>query len=234
MSSPMNRPRVTWPALRRADHRQDVDEGQMLGEVVGGVVEHLADRRIGPAHDALHAVAGAEEVALVDAFRAAGADEDVLIVVGHADDFVRHDLPERQDQIVPALGDQPADLRGPGPVEPALADLADEGGRHLAQRGEAVSPVVHAEEAGRDVAEHLLDLRLGHREVRAQGRQDVGQRLAVVLPGVTGQLPRSRVESRDVRRQSQDLPLLPSFSRAAYKPCLRSSALRLSCSLPRL
>ena len=34
--------------LRRADDRQDVDDRQVLGEVVGGVVEHLADRAYRP------------------------------------------------------------------------------------------------------------------------------------------------------------------------------------------
>ena len=59
------------------------------------VVEHPPDRRIGAAHHPFHAVDGAEIVALVDPFDAAGTDEDVLVVVGHTDDFVWDDLPQR-------------------------------------------------------------------------------------------------------------------------------------------
>ena len=51
------------------------------------------------AHDALHAVDRAQVVAAVDAFAAAGADEDVLGEVGHADDFVGHDLADGEDEI---------------------------------------------------------------------------------------------------------------------------------------
>ena len=62
--------------------------------MVLGVVQDLAERRVAAAHHPLHAVDGADEVALVDPLRAAGADEQVLVVVGHADHFVRHDLAE--------------------------------------------------------------------------------------------------------------------------------------------
>ena len=54
---------------------------------------------IGAAHDALHAVDGAQVVAAVDAFAAAGADQNVLGVVGHADDFVGHDLADGENEI---------------------------------------------------------------------------------------------------------------------------------------
>ena len=71
--------------------------------MIGGVVEHGADGIFGAAHDALHAVDGAEIVAAVDALAAAGADQDVLVVVGHADHFMRHDLADGENEIEAAV-----------------------------------------------------------------------------------------------------------------------------------
>ena len=88
-----------------ADDGEHVDDRQVAEEVVGGVVEDVADWIVGSAHDALHAVDGAEIMAAVDAFAAAGPDQDVLVVVGHADDFVGHDLADGEDQIEAALRD---------------------------------------------------------------------------------------------------------------------------------
>ena len=73
--------------------------GRSVQEMIGGVVEHVAHGIVGAAHDALHAVDGAQIVAAVDAFAAAGADENVLVVVGHADDFMRHDLADGENEI---------------------------------------------------------------------------------------------------------------------------------------
>ena len=85
------------------DDGLDVDDGQVRGEVLAGVVEDAADGRLGAAHHALHAVDGAEEVGAVDADGAAGADEDVLVAVGHADDLVRNDLADGEDEVVAAF-----------------------------------------------------------------------------------------------------------------------------------
>ena len=68
---------------------------------------------IGAAHDALHAVDGAQIVAAVDAFAAACADQNVLGVVGHADDFMGHDLADGENEIESALRNEPVHLRGP-------------------------------------------------------------------------------------------------------------------------
>src|SRR5215472_11007907 len=96
-----------------ADDRLHVNDGEMAEEALSGVVEHGADGVLRGAHDALHAVDRAEVVAAVDAFAAAGADEDVLVVVGHADDFVRDDLADGEYEIPLTVDDVLVDLGGP-------------------------------------------------------------------------------------------------------------------------
>src|ERR1035438_5978829 len=90
-----------------------VDDGQVAQKMVGRVVEHVAHGIDGAAHDSLHAVDGAQVVAAVDAFAATGADEDVLCEVGHADDFMGHDLADGENEIESAAGDELVDLCGP-------------------------------------------------------------------------------------------------------------------------
>src|SRR5262249_17435303 len=82
---------------------QGIDDRHVLGEMVRSVIQNAAHGGIGAAHNPFHAVNGAQVVALINSFRAAGADEDILVVVGHADDFVRHYLAKREDEIEPAF-----------------------------------------------------------------------------------------------------------------------------------
>ena len=98
-------------------------------------------------------------MAFVDAFLAAGADEDVLVVIGHPDDFVRDDLADGQNQIVFAGPNQVGQLRRPGKIHRALGGLFDKFARHFADGGDAGAPVVDAEKGFRHTAEHLADLR---------------------------------------------------------------------------
>ena len=85
---------------------------------------------------------------------AAGADEDVLVVVGHTDDFVRDDLADGENQVVAAIAQQLVDLRGPGVIELAFADFVDEAAGNFAQGDDVVAPVVDAEQIARSGAEH--------------------------------------------------------------------------------
>src|SRR5581483_252211 len=82
-----------------ADDRLHINDRQMAKELVRSMVEHGAHRILCAAHNAFHAVDSAEIVAAVDAFTAAGAYENVLGVVGHADYFMRHDLADGKNQI---------------------------------------------------------------------------------------------------------------------------------------
>ena len=87
-------------ALRvAANDRVHVDDGDVFKKLVGSVVQDLAHRIAGASHDALHAVDRAEIVAAVDALASAGSDQDVLVVVGHADHFMRHDLSDGEHEI---------------------------------------------------------------------------------------------------------------------------------------
>ena len=64
-------------------------------------------------------------MAFINAFGSTGADKDIFIVIGHADDFVRHDLPDRQDQIKSALDQKIVDLCGPARNQLYPANLSD-------------------------------------------------------------------------------------------------------------
>lgn len=83
-----------------ADHSLDVHDREVLNKVRRGVVEDPPQRVVGAAHHALHAVDCANEVREVDRVASASADKEVLVVVRHAEDFVRHDLADRQDEVV--------------------------------------------------------------------------------------------------------------------------------------
>ena len=99
--------------VARSDHGEHVDQWQLGAELVLGVVQDAAQGRVGPAHHPFHAVGRADEVAFVDAPHPAAADENVFVVVGHAHHFVRHDLADREHQVVAAFPDQPIELGGP-------------------------------------------------------------------------------------------------------------------------
>ena len=67
--------------------------------MVRGITQHVAHGIRGAAHDPLHPVDRAQVVAAVDALSASRADQDVLVVVGHADDFMGNDLADGEDQV---------------------------------------------------------------------------------------------------------------------------------------
>ena len=178
--------------------------GRLRGEVVAGVVENAAHGRVGAAHHALHAVDGAEEVRAMNSDGATGADEDVLVVVGHADDLVGNDLADGEDEVVAAVAEELVDLCGPGVVDLSFGDLVEEGARNLAQGDDIVAPVVDAEEISRRLAVHGRDLGIGHALVGSERRKDVGQAVAVVLPGELGENAGLRVKASEIRGNGED------------------------------
>ena len=106
----------------------------MAAEVVLSVVEDASQRRVRPAHQPLQAIGGAEEVAFMDAFQAANAHKQVLIIVGHADDLMGHDLADGQDQVVAAFPNEAVELGRPWlPPIPSVA---------LATNSAGTSPMV--------------------------------------------------------------------------------------------
>ena len=180
--------------------------GRSRRKRLDGVVEEAAHGRLDAAHHALHAVGRAQEVRLVDDVRAAGADDDVLGVIGHAHHFVRHDLADRKDEIIPGeqeLVHLDAHAVIHQPAGPLLNQLAG----HLADLPDAVAPIMHLEPCQRDaLAEHHAQLRLGHRRVRAERGHDVHLGLGrEQLVEQARQLPGIGVEPGMVGRQHQHL-----------------------------
>ena len=81
-------------------YREDIHQRDSHEKILLSVVENAAHGREILAHHALHAVKRAEHVRGVYHRRAAASDEDVFRVVRHADDLVRHHLPDRNDEVV--------------------------------------------------------------------------------------------------------------------------------------
>src|ERR1035438_3595843 len=180
-------------------HRVDIDDGQMFREMFGSVVENAPHRRVRASHHPFHAVGGADEMAFVDAFLAAGAHEDVLVVIGHTDDFVWDDLADGQDQIVFAGPDKIGQLRRPGKIHRAAGHLLHEFARHFADGGDARAPVMPPEQALRHAGEHLRDLRRRHGRMRAQRRQNVRQMFSIIIVNKFGQHPRVGMKAGEIR-----------------------------------
>ena len=187
-----------------ADYGLHVDDGPMLEEAVGRVIEHGADGILRLAHDALHAVDGAEVMAAVDAFATAGADQNVLVVVGHSDNFMGHHLADGQDKIPLAVDDVPADLRGPGVMELALGLLLDEGGGDFAEGLDIGSPIVDEKAVMGDSAEHVGELIGAHGRVGAERREDFLETVSIILISGLGDGAGLGVEAGHVRRDGEN------------------------------
>ncbi len=170
-----------------ADDGQHVHNWQIAAEQLFGPVEDPADRRVDLAQSSFDSAGGTDKVGGVDPQWAARADEEVLVVVGHADHLVGHHLAQREDQVVATLADEPVHLGRPGLVEAAAGGLGDKGGGHFAQRDHIVAPVVLPDQRERQPGEHPIELPRLHRKVGAQGGQHVDQAVAVVMVSQAGQ-----------------------------------------------
>ena len=80
-------------AFRRSADGQNEQNRAFVQEMLHAVVEDFAYRRMVFSHHALHAVDRADHMGFVDHVAAADAYKEVLRVVRHADDLVRHNLP---------------------------------------------------------------------------------------------------------------------------------------------
>jgi len=72
-------------------------------------------------------------MAAVDRLAAAGAHEDVLVVIGHANDFMGHDLTDGEDEIEATIRNQSVHLRRPSIVELAFRLFQNEFCRDFAE-----------------------------------------------------------------------------------------------------
>ena len=198
--------RADLPAGRSID-RQHPEYRTVRKVVVEGVVEELAHGRVVAAHRLLHTADGADHVRLVYHVRAAAADEQVLRVVRHADDLVRHDLPRRDYEVVRLVHDEAVHLHVHGILPEALGNLLHLGGGNLSELHDVGAPVVDDHLGVRDVAEHRLPLGLRHRHVRAKRGQHVNFRALRRQQTVEHLRDEAsvRVEAREVRRNEQCL-----------------------------
>ena len=143
-------------------------------------------------------------MALVYRFRSTRADENVLGVVGHSNNFVRHDLADGKNKVMVSAGDEFVDLCGPVVIDGAFRDLLQKLGGHPAQGGHVVAPVMLYKKPLRDIAEHLGDLFGGHRIVSPEGGQDGLDLVPVVFPGVSREFPCAGMKTSEVGRHNYD------------------------------
>src|SRR5258708_33495642 len=189
----------------------------MPQKTIGGVIENIAHGILRTAHDALHPINRAQVMAAVYALPASGAHENVLVVVRHADDFMGHDLTDRENQIETALRNQPIHLGRPRIVQLAFRLLMDELRRHLAERLNVGSPVMHSEKLYRHGAKHARDLLGLHGSMRAKSRQNRLQPVAIILPRVARQVARAGMYTAFIGRYNEHAISLPQLRQTAYK-----------------
>src|SRR5215471_13299865 len=111
--------------LAAADHGEHINNRDLAQEVIGGVIENAAHGCIRSAHDALHAVDRPQEVTAVDAVTSASPDQDVFVIVRHANYFVWHHLSQGEDEIEAAANNQAIHLRRPCVIQFAFGLLAN-------------------------------------------------------------------------------------------------------------
>src|SRR5258705_12456400 len=68
---------------------------EIAKKVRRGIVENPAYRILCASHDSFHSVDRSQVVTAIDAVRAARSHQNVLVVVRHPDNFVRHNLSDR-------------------------------------------------------------------------------------------------------------------------------------------
>src|ERR1700730_4471388 len=133
------------PFIRRAsDNGEDVHDGQMSQETIRRVIKNVAHGVLSAAHDAFHPVNRAQIMAAVYALSASRAHQNILVVIGHDDNFMRHDLADRQNEIKPSMSDEPVHLCRPRIIQLAFGLLVNKPGWDLAEGLDVGTPVMHA------------------------------------------------------------------------------------------
>jgi hypothetical protein len=193
------------PAIGPAsNHGKHIDDGQMPQEMFRCVVEHVAHGIFRAPHDPLHPVHRPQVVAAVDALAASRAHQDVLVVIGHADHFMGHNLADGKNKIEAAPRDEPVDLGRPCVVQLALRLFADELCGNFPERLDIGSPVVNAEQILRHIRKHIRDLLRPHGGVCAEGGKNRLETVAIILPGIAGQLTCAGVRAALIGRHGED------------------------------
>ncbi len=193
------------------------------------IIQHPPHRSIRAPHHALHPIHRSQKMRAMNPHHAARANKNILAPIGHPHHLMRHHLANRQNQIVPPIPQQLIHLRRPRVVQLPLAHLAHELPRNLTQRHNVIAPVVHPKKLPRRLPKHRRNLRIGHRRMRPQRRQHIGQPLAVKLPNHLRQLTSLRVKPRKIRRNREHLLPLTQLCQGLTQPRtnLRPTHLRL-------
>ena len=202
-------------AHRRGADSQDKQDRAVAQEMFHAVVEDLPHGRMVFSHHALHAVNCADHVRFVDHIAAADADKQILRVVRHADDLVRHDLTGRNDEVIAFVHHTAIDLHADRFMPEAICDFFQIACRYFADFDHIMPPVMDDHAFIGNALEHDLPLLFGHRLVCAKGRHNVGlhapfgQQLIVDACD----LSRLRMEAREIRRDDEHLLERSSFQR---------------------
>ena len=202
-------------ALRRSADGQDEQNRAVAQEMFHAVVEDLPHGRMVFSHHALHAVNCAYHVRFVDHIAAADADKQVLRVVRHANDLVRHDLTGGNDEVIAFVHHAAIDLHADRLMPEAICDFFQIACRYFADFDHIMPPVMDDHAFIGNALEHDLPLLFGHRLMRAECRHDIdlcaalGQQMIIDARDLT----RLRVEAREIRREDEHLLECSSFQR---------------------
>src|ERR1700733_3370568 len=82
---------------RASDYGEYVDNRKMPQKAIGGIIQNIAHWVLGAAHDALDPVNRSQVMTAIDSIAPTGADQNILVVVRHADYFVGDDLAKRKN-----------------------------------------------------------------------------------------------------------------------------------------
>ena len=190
----------------RADG-QDEQNRALVQKVLHAIVENLPHGRMVFPHHALHAIDRADHVRFVDHIAAAHADEQVLRVVSHADDLVRHDLTGRNDEIIALIHHAAVDLHADRLVPETLCDFFQIACRDFTDLDHIVPPIMDDHVFIRNALEHSLPLRFGNRLMRAECRHDIDLCAALGKQMIIDacDLARLRVKACEVWREDEHL-----------------------------
>ena len=146
----------------------------------------------------------------VNAAHAAGANEEIFVSVGHANDFVGNNLPDRNDEVMSAIPDQFVELSRPGFGPDAVGDFAHVVGGDFAYGYHVISPAVRADQIVGDSGKHFIELMGGHGNVSAESRQDVLEVVSVVSENFRSKEAGPGVEASEIGRDGEDFFARPN------------------------
>ena len=166
-------------------------------------------------HHALHAVNCADHVRFVDHIAAADADKQILRVVRHADDFMRHDLTGRNDEVIAFVHHAAIDLHADRFMPEAICDFFQIACRYFADFDHIMPPVMDDHAFIGNALEHDLPLCFGNRLMCSEGGHDIDLRThgrqQMIIDACNS--PCLRMKPREIRREDEHLLQRSSFQR---------------------